>query len=145
MWWGDWRIEAATLLVAIVVDLATREAPAAIHPVVWMGKLITGLERLAPGPVRRVVSLAAGVGMATLVPVAAGGLAWLAAVGLREVGSIAYVAAESVLLSTTFAVRELGRAANRTRSAIESVAENTTDSFVDGTDSPRRERQAQPG
>ena len=101
--------------------------------------------------------------MAVIVPVAAGGLAWLAAAGLREVGSIAYVAAASVLLSTTFAVKELRRAANRTRSAmesgneagarqslgslvsrdtrtlgpplvamaaIESVAENTTDSFV---------------
>ena len=163
MWSGDWRVEAATLLVAIMVDRVAREAPAAIHPVVWMGKLITGLERLAPGPDRRVVSLAAGVGMATLVPVTAGGLAWLAAVGLREVGSIAYVAAGSVLASTTFAVRELGLAAGRTRSAmeagdgewaqlslrslvsrdtraltpplvamaaIESVAENTTDSFV---------------
>ena len=163
MWSGDWRVEAATLLVAIMVDRVAREAPAAIHPVVWMGKLIAGLERLAPGPDRRVGSLAAGVGMATLVPVAAGGLAWLAAVGLREVGWIAYVAAGSVLASTTFAVRELGLAAGRTRSAmesgdregarrslrslvsrdtralapplvamaaIESVAENTTDSFV---------------
>lgn len=50
MWWGDWRIEAATLLVAIVVDLATREAPAAIHPVVRMGKLIAWLERISPAP-----------------------------------------------------------------------------------------------
>ena len=163
MWWGDWRVEAATLLLAVLVDLVTREAPPAIHPVVWMGKLIAWLERLSPGPDRRVASLLAGAGMAVLVPVAAGGLAWLAAVGLREPGSIAYVAAGSVLLSTTFAVRELGRAANRTRSAmetgdgeaarrslsslvsrdtralapplvamaaIESVAENTTDSFV---------------
>ena len=163
MWWGDWRIEAATLLVAIVVDLATREAPAAIHPVVWMGKLIAWLERLSPGPDRSVASLLAGAGMAASVPTVCGGLAWLAATTLREVGSIVYVAAGSVLLSTTFAVRELGRAANRTRSAIEagdgegarrslrslvsrdtralapplvamaaieSVAENTTDSFV---------------
>lgn len=163
MWWGDWRIEVATLLVAILVDRVVGEAPPAFHPVVWMGKLIAWLEQLSPGPGRRLASLVAGSGMAVFVPVAAGGLAWLAAVGLREVGSIAYVAAGSVLASTTFAVRELGRAANRTRSAmeagdgegarqslrslvsrdartltpplvamaaIESVAENTTDSFV---------------
>ena len=163
MWWGDWRIDAATLLVAIMVDLVIGEAPPSLHPVVWMGRLIAWLERRSPGPDRRLASLVAGVGLAVFVPVAAGGLAWLAAAGLREVGSITYVAAGSVLLSTTFAVRELGRAANRTRSAmeagdeagarrslrslvsrdtrtlapslvamaaIESVAENTTDSFV---------------
>lgn len=163
MWWGDWRIEAATLLVAIVVDLVAREAPPAIHPVVWMGKLIAWLERLSPDPDRRVASLLAGAGMAAFVPAVCGGLAWLVTTALRDMGSIAYVAAGSVLLSTTFAVRELGRAADRTRSAmeagddpgarrslrslvsrdtrvlapplvamaaIESVAENTTDSFV---------------
>ena len=163
MWWGDWRIEAATLLVAILVDLVAGEAPRSLHPVVWVGRLIAWLERLSPGPDRRLASLVAGVGMAVSVPVVTGGLAWLAAAGLREVGSIAYVAAGSVLLSTTFAVKELGRAADRTRSAmesgdgedarrslgslvsrdtrrlapplvamaaIESVAENTTDSFV---------------
>ena len=163
MWWGDWRLEAGVLVVAIVVDLVAREAPAAVHPVVWMGKLIARLERLSPGPDRESASLVAGVGMAVLVPLAAGGVAWLVATALREVGSIAYVAVGSVLLSTTFAVRELGRAAGRTRTAmesgdgdgarqslrslvsrdtrelapplvamaaIESVAENTTDSFV---------------
>jgi len=163
MWWGDWRVEAATLLLAVLVDLVTREAPPAIHPVVWMGKLIAWLERLSPPPDRTLASLVAGVGMAAFVPMAFGGVAWLAASALLRIGPIAYVAAGSVLLSTTFAVRELGRAANRTRSAmetgdgeaarrglsslvsrdtraltpplvamaaIESVAENTTDSFV---------------
>lgn len=163
MWWGDWRIEVAALLVAIAVDLVAGEARPSLHPVVWMGRLISWLERLSPGPDQRVASLVVGSGMAVFVPVAAGGLAWLAAVGLREVGSIAYVAVGSVLLSTTFAVRGLARAAGRIRSAmesddgeearrslgslvsrdtralapplvamaaIESVAENTTDSFV---------------
>jgi len=163
MWSGDWRIEALALLVAIVVDLVVGEAPPSLHPVVWMGRLIAWIEGLSPGPDRRVASLLAGAGMAALVPVAAGGLAWLADAGLRELGSIAYVAAGSVLLSTTFAVRELGRAARHTQrameagdgagarrslgslvsrdtrtlgpplvamAAIESVAENTTDSFV---------------
>ena len=163
MWWGDWRIEAAILVIAILVDLVAREAPSAIHPVVWMGKLIAWLERLSPGPDRRAPSLVAGVGMAVLVPAVSGGVAWLATSALRQFGPIAYVLVGSVLASTTFAVSELGRAANRTRSAmeagddpgarrslrslvsrdtrtlapplvamaaIESVAENTTDSFV---------------
>ena len=163
MWWGDWRIEAVTLVVAVLVDLVAREAPSAIHPVVWMGKLIAWLERLSPGPDRRWPSLVAGVGMAVLVPAVSGGVAWLATSALRQFGPIAYVLVGSVLASTTFAVRELGRAAGRTRSAmesgdgegarrslrslvsrdtralapplvamaaIESVAENTTDSFV---------------
>ena len=160
---GDWRVEAAMLLIAVVVDLVTREAPAAVHPVVRMGKLIAWLDRLSPDPDRRVASLLAGAGMAVFVPTVCGGLAWLVATALRDMGLIANVAVGSVLASTTFAVRELGRAAGRTRSAmeagdgeearrtlrslvsrdtqalapplvamaaIESVAENTTDSFV---------------
>ena len=151
------------LLIAVVVDLVAREAPSAVHPVVWIGKLIAWLERLSPDPDRTVASLLAGAGMAVFVPAVCGGLAWLVATALRDMGLIAYVAVGSVLASTTFAVRELGRAAGRTRSAmeagdgeearrslrslvsrdtralapplvamaaIESVAENTTDSFV---------------
>lgn len=36
------------LLAALILDFALGEPPAAVHPVVWMGKLVSILERLAP-------------------------------------------------------------------------------------------------
>ena len=163
MWSGDWRIEAAILLGALGLDLVAGEPPERLHPVVWMGKVVAWLDGWSPGAGRKVASLAAGIGMAAFVPALFGGAAWLVASLLRKAGSVPYLVIGAVLLSTTFAVRELGRAATRTRSdlesgdgegarrslrnlvsrdtkaltpalvamaAIESVAENTTDSFV---------------
>ena len=101
--------------------------------------------------------------MAILVPAVFGGLAWLLANGLREVGPIPYLLGGAVLLNTTFAVSGLARAARSVQTAvdeesmsqarqelrslvsrdasslnrslvsaaaIESVAENTTDSYI---------------
>ena len=98
-----------------------------------------------------------------LVPAVFGGLAWLAANGLRELSPIAYVVGVGVMLSTTFAIRGLANAAKDVErsmddgslgeareglsslvsrdaasltpsltaaAAIESVAENTTDSYI---------------
>ena len=44
-WPGEWGLDAGALLLAVALDLAFREPPAALHPVVWMGKLIGFLER----------------------------------------------------------------------------------------------------
>ena len=162
-WLQAWGLDAGALLLALVLDLVWREPPAALHPVVWMGRLIGLLERRAPGPERPAAALAAGLGIAVLVPLACGVLAWLAAMALRAAGPLPYLLGTALLLKTTFAVRELGRAAHGTAgalqagavpraraslrrlvsrdtrtlgapevamAAIESVAENTTDSFV---------------
>ena len=162
-WLDAWGLDAGALLLALALDLVWREPPAALHPVVWIGRLITFLERRAPGPERPAAALAAGLGIALLVPLGGGVLAWLAAIALRAAGPLPYLLGTALLLKTTFAVRELGRAAHDTRTAlqagaihrardslrrlvsrdartlgapevamaaIESVAENTTDSFV---------------
>ncbi len=39
---------AMVLLLAITIDLIFGEPPAAVHPVVWMGKLINFLKNIAP-------------------------------------------------------------------------------------------------
>ena len=162
-WSGDWRLDMAVLVAAVAVDATTRELPAWIHPVVWMGKLISWLEAHTPPAGRHFAALAAGTGMAVLVPALFGGMAWLVASGLRGMGPVPYVVGGAVLLSTAFAVKGLGQAGQATRravdsgdrvaarrslrslvsrdssglsdsfilmAAIESVAENTTDSFV---------------
>ena len=98
-----------------------------------------------------------------IVPVGCGGLVWLAATGLRNLGAVPYLVGGALLLKTTFAVKGLVKAAKSTQqaleaakingarinlrslvsrdvrsltpplvsmTAIESVAENTTDSYI---------------
>ena len=158
----DWHIDIGVLLLALALDFALPEPPNSIHPVVWMGKAISALERLGAGRGDK-AALVIGAGIAVVVPVAFGGAAWLALIGLRELGELPYLIGGAALLKTTFAVRGLGRAARDTQrgiedddlslarhnlrslvsrdaaelpkpmvaaAAIESVAENTTDSFI---------------
>ena len=161
-WHPDWQINVGVLLLALALDIALPEPPNVIHPVAWMGKVISWMERLTEGRGDK-AALLTGVGIAVSVPVLFGGVAWLAAIGLRELGDIPFLIGCAILLKTTFAVRGLGRAASDTQrsiesadisdarqslrslvsrdaaalseplvaaAAIESVAENTTDSFI---------------
>ena len=160
---GEWYLDAGALLLTVALDLALREAPASLHPVVWMGKVVSLLERLGPSPEARWQALTWGACMAVAVPALFGGLAWVAANGLRELGPVAYVLGVAVLLNTTFALKGLAQAAKGVQdsmddgsigearqglrslvsrdadslspphtaaAAIESVAENTTDSYI---------------
>lgn len=160
---GEWHLDVGVLALALALDLAFRELPGWLHPVVWMGRLASWLEHLGPSAGGKASAFGWGAAMALLVPAAFGGLAWLAAVGLRELGPIPYLLGGAVLLSTTFAVSGLGRAARCVQTAmnegsmdqarqqlrslvsrdssslgpslvsaaaIESVAENTTDSYI---------------
>ncbi len=160
---GEWYLDAGALLIALAVDLLLRELPSSVHPVVWMGKVVSRLERLGPSAQARWSALAWGGWMALAVPALFGGVAWVAANGLRELGTVAYLLGVAVLLNTTFAVKGLAQAAKGVQdsmaegsigeardglrslvsrdsstlsqpqasaAAIESVAENTTDSFI---------------
>lgn len=159
---GQWHLDAAVLLLALVFDCVLGEPPDVLHPVVWMGKLIALLERLFPMG-GNTASLLAGAGIALFVPALFGLAAWLAVQGLRELGTIPYLLGGALLLKTTFSVKGLGQAAQVTRrflaagnlnaarrslgrlvsrdtekldeslvaaAAIESVGENTTDSYI---------------
>ena len=160
---GEWYLDAGMLGLALVLDMVLRELPSAIHPVVWMGRGVAWLERLGSSRGKPTMELLWGVFMAVVVPCVFGGLVWVAANGLRELGAIPYLLGGSVLLSTTFAVAGLAGAAKKVEAAlgernldhaksglgslvsrdtatldralvaaaaIESVAENTTDSYV---------------
>ncbi len=160
---GEWYLDAGALLLALALDLALREMPTPLHPVVWMGRLVSWLEGLGPLPESKWAALAWGGGMALTVPAFFGGMAWLAANGLRELGPAPYLVGVALLLNTTFAVKGLAKAASSVReamddgsmgdarhglrslvsrnpsslnqslasaAAIESVAENTTDSYI---------------
>jgi adenosylcobinamide-phosphate synthase len=105
------------LAVAVVMDLAIGEYPALLHPVVWMGKLIAILLRLAPahgwwrqflfGAVLAALTIALSVGLAVAALHLAARWPWL------------QVAVGAGLLKAAFALRELGRAAERVVAPLE--------------------------
>ncbi|MCH8825934.1 MAG: cobalamin biosynthesis protein CobD [Chloroflexi bacterium] len=161
-WYGEWYIDGGVLVLALALDLAFREPPARLHPVVWIGGAISALDKWLPQSSPK-KALTSGSFMAVCLPLVAGGLAWLAMLGLKEIGSLAYLIGGAVLLKTAFAVKGLALAAQATEdameaerlddargslqslvsrdaqglapplvaaAAVESVAENTTDSYI---------------
>ena len=163
IWPGDWYLDIGALLLALSLDMVFRELPTPLHPVGWIGKLISFLKRLAPSGTRSIAAFGWGALVVIFVLALTAGFAWIIANGLRELGAIPYLLGCSALLSTTFAVRGLAKAAQNVQhaletdsiddarngleslvsrnaseldrplvaaAAIESVAENTTDSYI---------------
>jgi len=102
------------LSLALVIDLALGEPPRLIHPVVWMGKVISLLERV-------------NVGRSTFVQLLYGFVITLTIIGLftapvyfmlfylKSLSFVAYVIVGAVLLKSTFSLRELWRVALRVK------------------------------
>ncbi|HEY6003571.1 MAG TPA: adenosylcobinamide-phosphate synthase CbiB [Anaeromyxobacter sp.] len=107
---------AAVLGLAIVIDVAAGEYPSALHPVVWMGRCISFLERWAPAA-GKLWQLAWGAMTAIAVPLVFAAGAALLVLGSRRLGW-AGVPLEALALKSTFALRELGRAGARVREAL---------------------------
>ncbi len=109
-----WLGGAAMLLLALLFDLAVGELPTVAHPVGWLGRLISLLERLAPRGQRR-LEMAYGAAMVALVVVGLTAASWWLMVYLGQVSQIAQVLAGAFLLKSSFSLRELFRAAQRVR------------------------------
>lgn len=107
---------AAVLAAALALDLAVGEYPARLHPVVWMGRVISALERRAPAS-GRLGQLAYGAAMAALVPAIFAGAALLLC-RAASVHPAVSIAVEAILLKSTFAVRALGEAAGAVAAAL---------------------------
>lgn len=160
-WWGRFALDVAVIVLAATLDRVLPEPPAAIHPVVWIGRATDLLARRRPGA--PLAAFSYGAAVVVLMVGASGFLAWLVMEALMALGSVAYVLGGAVLLRTTFTVRGLSAAADKTRraleedrlddardslmalvsrdaatltpplvaaAAVESVAENTTDSYL---------------
>jgi adenosylcobinamide-phosphate synthase len=114
---SDVGISLGILGAALAVDWLLGEYPRVLHPVVWMGKAISGSLWLAPrkgwwrqlifGGILAVGICATGVGLSWLALYLAAGTAAL------EIVVGAY------LLKGSLALRELGRAARRVRVPLE--------------------------
>jgi len=150
------------LLLALALDFFVGEPPRAIHPVVWIGKLVSFLEKIVP-PQGKIFQFIYG-GIMTLLTILAFALPiYFLLSFLHNLSPIVYILLAALLLKTTFAFRELRQTALNIKSfliqanlkearanatalvsretqnlekpalvsaTIESVAENTCDSFV---------------
>ena len=150
------------LLLAIIIDLALGDPPDVIHPVAWMGKIASFLEKGCISQSRAAQFLyGAGIVIITIglftVP------AYFILLYLKSLSAIVYVFVGAILFKFTFSLRGLRRASlsvkrlllenkldearfelrslvsrdtrNLTKpllvsATVESVAENTSDSFV---------------
>ena len=98
------------LLLALAIDLLFGEPPQPIHPVVWMGKLISLLERICPA--RGVSAQFVYGGIMTLLIVLAFALpVYFLLSFLHNLNFVAYVLIAALLLKTTFALKGLRQAA----------------------------------
>ncbi|MDE2668766.1 MAG: adenosylcobinamide-phosphate synthase CbiB [Chloroflexota bacterium] len=160
-WWGHFALDVAVIVLAATLDRVLPEPPAAIHPVVWIGRATDLLVRRRPGA--PLAAFSYGASVVVLMVGVSGFLAWIVMEALMALGPVAYVLGGAVLLRTTFTVRGLSAAADNTRraleedrlddareslralvsrdaatlapplvaaAAVESVAENTTDSYI---------------
>ena len=158
----DRLVPAATLGLALALDLAFGEPPARYHPVVWIGRLIGRLETAAPKR-GRAAQLAYGAFLAVAVPLAAAVPARLALKLAESLPFAPRVLVGALVLKPTFAARDLFAHVERIRrplaagdlpaaraslqmivsrdtsdlsadlvaaAAVESCAENASDSFV---------------
>ena len=103
-------------VLALLLDLVGRELPNRLHPTVWIGKTVGWLEAAAPRSPAG--GLVAGALLALLIPAFWAGAAWLAAWGLKEVHTLAYIIGGALLLKSTFAVGMLHRVASSTRKLL---------------------------
>jgi adenosylcobinamide-phosphate synthase len=103
------------LASALALDVLVGELPRTVHPVVWMGHVISWAERRAPSRGAR-RQLLAGALIALLVP----GAFALAATGVAALAAwpVVWLAVSALLLKSAFAGRELGRAALLVRDAL---------------------------
>jgi adenosylcobinamide-phosphate synthase len=106
----------ALLGLAVVFDVAMGEPPAAVHPVVWMGRAIAFCERLliARG---RIAQFVAGGAMAVCIPALFAFIAWHVDAILHGHPLLGIVVG-AFLLKTTFALGALVRAAWAVREAV---------------------------
>jgi adenosylcobinamide-phosphate synthase len=103
--------------VALLLDGILGEYPAFLHPVVWIGKLISAGLRLAPmaGSWRQFIF---GAFLSLLIVALSASVAWLL-MQAACIAPIVEIVAGAWLLKSAFALRELGRAAMRVVKPLE--------------------------
>ena len=106
------------LLLALVLDLLLGEPPRAIHPVVWMGKVISFLKKFAPSSSKsssstgggRMRQLIYGGVMVLFTVCIFAAPVYFILLYMSQVSSIAYIISGAVVLKSAFAFKQLSNA-----------------------------------
>lgn len=98
------------LFLAVIIDLALGEPPRFAHPVVWMGKLISLLERGCKSQ-RPAAQFSYGLGMTLITTGLFTVAAYFLLSYLKNINFVVYVIVGAALLKSTFSLRELRRSA----------------------------------
>ena len=98
------------LLLALAMDLVLGEPHRAIHPVVWMGKAASFLERGSRGQ-SPVAQFLYGLAMVLVILILFVAPVYFMLPYLKGLNFVGYLIAGAVLLKTTFSLKELRRAA----------------------------------
>ncbi len=106
------------LFLALTIDLALGEFPRPLHPVVWLGNIISIELRFAPGSGRR-RQLTCGIAMVTLTIVAVTLATYFLLAYLRGINTIAYILSAALLLKSSFSAKELRHAALKIKTSLE--------------------------
>jgi len=98
------------LLLAIAIDLALGDPPDLIHPVAWMGKVASFLEKGCVSQ-SRIVQFTYGAGIVMFTAGLFTAPAFFILIYLENLSPVAYVVIGAVLLKSTFSFRKLRRTA----------------------------------
>ena len=98
------------LLLAVIIDLAFGDPPDAFHPVAWMGKVASYLEKGARRR-SRMVQFIYGTGMVLFIMGLFAVPIYFGLLYLKGVSIVAYIVVGVVLFKLTFSVKGLRRAA----------------------------------
>ena len=113
----DWRLALATVLLAGLFDVTIGEPPNAVHPVVWMGRLIGVLMGRRPrGRPRAEFPYGVLLVLVTAGSAVAAGL--LLTLGLSYLPWLAALPIDAWVLKTTFSLRGLVRAGREVQRAL---------------------------
>lgn len=102
------------LSLALTVDLVLGEPPRPVHPVVWLGKAASFLERGGVGQPRS-VQFVYGIGMSLFLVGLFTAAAYFILFYFKSLSFVAYVIIGAVLLKSTFSLKELRRVALRVK------------------------------
>lgn len=105
------------LLLALVLDQAVGEPSNAVHPVVWMGKLIGFLTRDS-GKRHPAFEFVYGLIVSVFVMAVFSLCVYFGLAYLRDVSVLAYVIVGAIVLKTSFSLRDLRRAAEKIRNLL---------------------------
>ncbi|MEE9398858.1 MAG: cobalamin biosynthesis protein [Dehalococcoidales bacterium] len=106
------------LLLAIILDLTLGDPPDAIHPVAWMGKVASFLEK-GGNSFHPIVQFLYGAGMLVIIAGLFAVPVYFFLLYLQSLNSVAYVVIGAIILKSTFSLRELRRTALRIKSLLQ--------------------------